>query len=328
MKNYKKIIKEKINALLEAEYSKDMEVAFGVPFKNDNLSSDEERQFGSVDTNEISQKGLGSSNDSRLKSIKDKSGTESKDYYKSVNKKMKDFQDLNQKDEDESPETVEEAFKSPKVNVNTEDEEEDFMYNGHMGTGMSGLRYDNEGDEVVYDTFGKRIDKLSGGKKMDSSYKKLKNYGEKYKKYKYGEKYKKTEDDYIETPKVRTTKNESIAEYVGVEKTNVFRSNGKLVSEQQVLEIANKVPNRIKIDETEFAITDGENTYKLIWEGDDIDGEASIKLMKNVNKINENIDNMKHLWSYKSNDNEHKKPIDKKSEEDIFKKLFRTNKPK
>jgi hypothetical protein len=76
------------------------------------------------------------------------------------------------------------------------------------------------------------------------------------------------------------------------------------------------------MDETVFAVTDGNNYYRLIWEGEE-DGEAVITHEKNTKVVSESIDKMKHLWGYKASDSISTKNIVKENEEDKFKKLFR-----
>jgi hypothetical protein len=109
---------------------------------------------------------------------------------------------------------------------------------------------------------------------------------------------------------------------------NTFKVKGKLVSEEQVIKLANKVPSRIKIDETTFAITDGENTYKMIWEGDSETGEPVITNFKNNQMVNEDIQKMKHLWGFKTKDNyETKKNITENGDE-AFRRIFKMVKNK
>ena len=101
---------------------------------------------------------------------------------------------------------------------------------------------------------------------------------------------------------------------------NVFKVKGKIVSERQVIKLADKVPSRVKVDETTFAITDGENTYKLIWEGDIETGEPVITNFKNNQLVNEDIEKMKYLWGFKPKED---KKIVKEEAENTFKKMFR-----
>ena len=110
--------------------------------------------------------------------------------------------------------------------------------------------------------------------------------------------------------------------YSDVIKENIFKVKGDIKSKEQVLKVSNKVPTRVKMDETVFAITDGKNYYRLIWEGEE-DGEAVITHEKNTKVVSESIDKMKHLWGYKASDSISTKNIVKENEEDKFKTLFR-----
>ena len=83
--------------------------------------------------------------------------------------------------------------------------------------------------------------------------------------------------------------------------------------------MVNKLPERVRVDETVFAVTDGENQYRLIWEGGS-NGEAVITHEKNNNLVNENIQKMKHLWGFKSSDTT-KKTI-KEGNDDVFFKMM------
>jgi hypothetical protein len=157
------------------------------------------------------------------------------------------------------------------------------------------------------------MDDLHAG---DPTYEKLKKAGQDYKDHKYGE-----PDEYHNSPKVRV-ENKVKMEYKGVNEENIFKANGKLISEEQVLKISEKVPSRVKVDESVFAITDGENYYKLLWEGDTENGEATITNFKNVNQVNESIDKMKSLWNFDSTDSISTKKNITESGEDAFKRMF------
>ena len=76
------------------------------------------------------------------------------------------------------------------------------------------------------------------------------------------------------------------------------------------------------MDETVFAITDGNNYYRLIWEGKG-DGEAVITHEKNSQVVNESIDKMKHLWGFNPSKTISTKNINKQNEDESFKKMFR-----
>ena len=106
--------------------------------------------------------------------------------------------------------------------------------------------------------------------------------------------------------------------YSDVIKENIFKVKGQIKSKEQVLNLVNKLPKRVRVDETVFAVTDGENYYRLIWEGRE-DGEAIITHQKNINIVNESINKMKHLWEFKSS-NSNKKVI--KENDDVFFKMM------
>jgi hypothetical protein len=171
---------------------------------------------------------------------------------------------------------------------------------------MQGLRYDNEGTEV-HDKFEERIDELNdtseydkefgthdgfGEGEKDNVYDELKDAGEEYKKYKYGEeKYKESEDEYIETPKVRTTVKE------GVMKRLNFKQSFK--DEKHMMSL---IKESYKVDDHTFLMTDGNETYKVRWEGDSENGEGVVLQYKNTQRVNEDTEKMKKLFGYKSSD--------------------------
>ena len=217
---------------------------------------------------------------------------------------MKAYEDLKKAN------PVNETFDPPKVNREDDQTEPEDVYSTEaLGPGQLALRYDNEGTPV-YDKFEKRMDDLNGD---DLSYKKLKGYGQKYLKHKYG-----TPDEYHYTPKVRTTDKPINETYIDVLEENIFKVKGTIKSKEQVINLVGKLPNRVKVNETVFAVTDGENEYRLLWEGTR-DGEAIITHEKNINIVNENINKMKHLWEFKSSDS-NKKVI--KESDDVFFKMM------
>lgn len=372
--NIKKTIKKKIDILLETKGFEDMEVAFGVKHKSDNLSKKEKAQFGSLETIQDKETGLvklGSADvQPQLDKVHKEEMKDAEEYYKMVLDRMRNFQ----KTDTSEPSQIGEAFEIKKVNREDDQTKEDEVYSTEaLGPGMLALKYDNEGTPV-YDKFMKRMDELNDD---DSTYKKLRAYSEKYLKHKY-----KAPDEYHYTPKVRTTdkpinegmfgddfgdvpnhrelidgwlkdgNKKAINDYISnlngpekedaqnylkgrtsnssdlrenysdVIKENIFKTKSVIKSKEQVLKLTEKLPNRIKVNETEFAITDGENYYKLIWEGS-INGEAVITHEKNTKLVNETIDKMKHLWNFNSSKTISTKGIVKETEDDKFKKTFR-----
>jgi hypothetical protein len=438
----------KKRTLKEENYFDKMETAFGVQHKHDNMTDEEKNQFGDMEETGIEKKGVTLGEppaNTDLKKVQKDAGKDAVDYYKSIIDKMA----KNQKSNVEMPDNTKieksydnaltkEEFEPKKYNI--EDDERKMYY----GSGMEGLRYDSDGTERQ-EEFDERVDELNGGDEEDTTYGNLKKDGENYKKYKYGEeKYDESEDEYQETPRVRTTVKENMGnketisesikvskndilslnyyreilepnvynklndfkkgmyvvprmyyqsqealdekigkvvghgkdsegndrikmdtkfgrstsypqdlliltdkdqlrannnvynenkkvrtmKYADVIKENIFKANGKLVSEEQVIKLANKVPNRVKIDETVFAITDGDNTYRLIWEGESKNGEPIITHHKDKELVNEDKQKMFHLMGFKSSDSISTKKTITESGDDAFRRMFNQVKKK
>ena len=60
------------------------------------------------------------------------------------------------------------------------------------------------------------------------------------------------------------------------------------------------IPESYKIDKKEFEMTDGNETYRIRWEGNLNEGKAVILKMSDKKLVNEDIDRMKALFNYKS----------------------------
>lgn len=323
MSKLNKIIKEGIKNLLETKGFEAMEVAFGVKHKSDNLSDAEKNQFGPMGQLKTSEGG--SFPNPKVPGTKEvekaniKGGKDAQSYYKEVAKKVKDYQTPNDK----------EKFETPKVPTNTDNEDERIETTGY-DVGVSGMEVVSDkaekegGSEADKKKYKERVDKLNGN---DVTYQKLKKNADKTNTLKYDKDARNTRPAKAQKsnqPEQPEKKNESV-EYGGVITENIFKSKGKLVSEEQVIKLANKVPTRVKMDETTFAITDGENTYKLIWEGDTKTGEPVITNFKNNQLVNEDIEKMKHLWNFGPKE---EKKVVKREVDDTFKKMFRQLKDK
>lgn len=321
----RKILQKNLNSLFEGDYGfDDMEVAFGVEHKNDNLTDEEENQFGDLEDADEKLKpnySPGSvSVEPALKKVNKDTNKDAVDYYKDTAKRMKKFQTPNQKAKPSTiGEATDETIRIPKRNA--EDSEAKMGLKAPTGTGMEGLRYDDE-DTENYTEFEKRQTELNGGDEEGTTYGNMKKAGKDYKEYKYGDKFDKVENDYHDTPKVRTTTKENIEmKYSDVEKENIFKTKGKIVSEEQVIKVASKIPARTKIDETVFAITDGDNYYRLVWEGAE-DGEAIITHHKNKEIVTESVDKMKYLWNFNASDSNSTKKNVSEGNEDIFRTML------
>jgi hypothetical protein len=310
--NIKKIVKKNLDMILETKGFEDMEVAFGIKEKSDNLSDAEKRQFSSMETIQDKESGVINLGDASVQPALNKVHKEdlkdAEEYYKMVLDKMRNFQ----KTDKSEPSQIGEAFEIPKINRKDDQLKDEEVYDIEaLGPGMLALKYDNEGTPV-HDKFKKRMEDMNGG---DLTYQKLKGNAEKYLKHKYEK-----PDEYQKTPKVRVT-SESVEDvYIDVLKENIFKVKGEIKSREQIIKFTEKLPLRVKMNETVFAVTDGENYYRLIWEGSE-DGEAIITHEKNNKTINESIGKMKHLWNFKSSDTLSTKKNIKESEDDFFKMM-------
>lgn len=62
------------------------------------------------------------------------------------------------------------------------------------------------------------------------------------------------------------------------------------------------IPEAYKVDNKVFEMTDGNESYKIRWEGNLSEGKAIILTASDKNLVNEDINKMKHLFGYKSQD--------------------------
>ena len=62
------------------------------------------------------------------------------------------------------------------------------------------------------------------------------------------------------------------------------------------------IPETYKVDNKIFEMTDGNETYKIRWEGNLNEGKATILLASDKTMVNEDMQKMKHLMGYKSQD--------------------------
>jgi len=62
----------------------------------------------------------------------------------------------------------------------------------------------------------------------------------------------------------------------------------------------NLIPESYRVDDKEFEMTDGTETYRVRWEGTLTEGRAIITNETNINLVNESIDKIKHLMNFKS----------------------------
>lgn len=62
----------------------------------------------------------------------------------------------------------------------------------------------------------------------------------------------------------------------------------------------NMIPESYRVDNKQFEMTDGNETYKIRWEGNLTEGRAVILMASDKRMVNEDMAHMKHLMGYKS----------------------------
>lgn len=197
------------------------------------------------------------------------------EYYKSANKKFKDYLGLKK-----------DTFDVPKVNT---DDELELTYHG---SGMEGLTYDNEGTEVEK-KFVKRNDDLN--KPSKDYYLKKDEINDVYKKKKKeGESYRKQKKIFQNTPPVRAIAAEKIKSENTIKRLT-FKN--EFISESAALKL---IPEEFKKNDMVFEMTDGNKLLKVRWEGSANKGNPVILLNKDEKKINEELNRMYQLFEYNS----------------------------
>jgi len=62
------------------------------------------------------------------------------------------------------------------------------------------------------------------------------------------------------------------------------------------------IPESYRVDNKQFEMTDGNESYKIRWEGNLTEGRAVVLMASDKNLVNEDMAHMKHLMGYKSNE--------------------------
>jgi hypothetical protein len=166
------------------------------------------------------------------------------------------------------------------------------------GPGQLALKYDNEGTE----TFKQMWDRMDALHDKNKEYEKEfgtkagDNFaaGEPNDVYKeltgFADKYREHRAEYQPTPPVRA---EEVNESKAMKRLN-FKQSFK--DDNHMLSL---IKEDYKTDNHTFLMTDGNETYKVRWEGDAENGEGVILQYKNQQSVNEDTEKMKKLFDYK-----------------------------
>jgi len=249
--------------------------------------------------------------------------------YKEVEKKMKDYDgSLTQEDEG--------AIDAPKTNI--EGETKDFHDEMEIRNGQEMLKYDNEPS----DSFKDRAEMaLAGDSKMGNDTKEGewnpetgegngnteevwgssggKNTGEEIIKQVKASAKKRNDAEYnliqlgddIEQSGTDKTRGKSRKVAVETKINNNQPLNETKMKKKRLRfkkafdglgNALQLIPEAYKVDSKEFEMTDGNETYDIRWEGSLTEGKAVVVKAEDANMVNEDIQKMKHLMGYKSQD--------------------------
>tara|TARA_B100000963_G_scaffold306781_1_gene281582 strand:+ start:12030 stop:12878 length:849 start_codon:yes stop_codon:yes gene_type:complete len=243
--------------------------------------------------------------------------TINKDALKAIGKKLEDYYGDELKELDPVLKVDREQESTGDVNVYDVEA---------LGSGMQGLKYDDEGSET-FKTFMKRMDDLNDTSEYDKEFGTKDGFGETDEKNDTYEKLTKASDEYKknkydgenpqhQTPRVRVT-NESKSN-----KMKRLNFKNEFTSVEEVKEL---IPENYKVDEHTFLMTDGNQTYKMRW--DKSLNEATVLNFRNEKSINENVDKMKKLYDFQYGDT-NTKTNDYTKETKVFKTLMESVKGK
>tara|TARA_Y100000589_G_C27199053_1_gene648556 strand:+ start:12703 stop:13551 length:849 start_codon:yes stop_codon:yes gene_type:complete len=243
--------------------------------------------------------------------------TINKDALKAIGKKLEDYYGDELKELDPVLKVDREQESTGDVNVYDVEA---------LGTGMQGLKYDDEGSET-FKTFMKRMDDLNDNSEYDEEFGTEDGFGETDKKNDTYEKLTKASDEYKknkydgenpqhQTPRVRVT-NESKSN-----KMKRLNFKNEFTSVEEVKEL---IPENYKVDEHTFLMSDGNQTFKMRW--DESLNEATVLNFKNEKAINESVNKMKRLYDFEYGD-VNTKTNDYTKESKVFQNLMETVKGK
>ena len=195
-----------------------------------------------------------------------------------------------------------------------------------LGTGMQGLKYDDEGSEV-FKKFMKRMDDLNDTSEYDKEFGTKDGFGETDEKDDTYEKLEKASDEYKKNkydepnPEIATRR---VRVQTESKNSKMKRLNFK-TEFSSVEEVKELIPENYKVDEHTFLMTDGNQTFKMRW--DESLNEATILNYRNEKSINENIEKMKKLYDFQYGD-VNTKTNDYTEETKVFKNLMESVKDK
>ena len=242
------------------------------------------------------------SGEKTTKKVQNISKKANKSYYKDVEKKMKDYdKDLKQEDEDK--------IDPPKDNY--EGSEKEYHDEMEIRNGQEMLKYDSAPSKK----FKERAEEaIVGSSKMGNKTYTGKDNGNTESVWgasddKFGEKL-------VATAKAANKKRDDamparhqFGDDIEVAKGNPRAKSKKIAVESMkrikfkklfhgVENAINLIPEAFKVDNKTFELTDGNEKYKIKWEGTLIEGKAVVLEAGDKNLVTEDYDKIKHLMGY------------------------------
>ncbi len=280
------------------------------------MSKDRVKKFLSNFLNEDKAVGL-----KNTENVQNQEDDVNKDYYKEVDKKMKDYDSATKGEE--------------PVKFNYEDGEKEYHDEVEIRNGQEMLQYDREPSESFKERAIKAIegDSTMGNETKTGKWNPETGEGNGNTEPVWGASNADFGKDLVKTIKSasqkrdaaerpltqfgddieledKTTKTIGKHTKVAVEGVN----NNEIMKEPKMKRLRFKktlggaenavkmIPESYRVDDKVFEMTDGNETYKIKWEGTLSEGRAIILSYENATLVNENIAKMKHLFGYKPSD--------------------------
>jgi hypothetical protein len=240
-------------------------------------------------------------------------------------KQTQDVQKIAKKQNKAALKDVEKTMKDYEAPLNPDDKEENEL-SPELRGGMEELEYDSEPSEQ----FKERAEKaIEGDSTMGNGQGKNEEYGNTEatwgassddfgKKLVKNTKEKKAAKDAAQTDLISlgddievNPKQNSKKKKVAVESTD---NNSNTIKETKMKTLKrtfkksfkelgnpiNLIPESYKVDSNEFVLSDGNETYRMRWEGDVNEGTAVVLTAEDKSAINEDMNKMNHLMNYSS----------------------------
>jgi hypothetical protein len=166
------------------------------------------------------------------------------------------------------------------------------------GPGQLALEYDNEETDAFKD-FVKRMDDLNDHSEYEKEFGTHDGFGEGEPNDTYkeltdrAEDYREHRNEYQPTPPVKAIE---IKESKTMKRLNYPQ---EFKDEKHMMSL---IKESYKTDDNVFLMADGNQTYKVRWEGDAEAGEGVVLQYHNKQRVNEDTEKMKKLFNYKSSD--------------------------